>query len=112
YLNKVKSLANINIDLRQKIVNVLQGNVEEEKSNSLEIKFNHLRQELNDELQRLISINVRLQRADYDKKYYYHKIRSFSNSNQRQIMTQQLDSSLYELNLLKEQYTKQQENLQ
>ncbi|CAF4116094.1 unnamed protein product, partial [Rotaria magnacalcarata] len=112
YLNKVKSLANINIDLRQKIVNVLQGNVEEEKSNSLEIKFNNLRQELNDELQRLISINVRLQRADYDKKYYYHKIRAFSNSNQLQIMTQQLDSSLYELNLLKEQYTKQQENLQ
>ncbi|CAF3620939.1 unnamed protein product [Rotaria socialis] len=112
YLTKVKILANINIDLRQEIVNVLQSNAEEEKSNSLEIKFNHLRQELNDELKRLVSIYVRLQRADYDKKYYYHKIRSFSNSDQLQIVTQQLDSSVYELNLLKQQYVQQEENLQ
>ncbi|CAF0805978.1 unnamed protein product [Rotaria sordida] len=121
YLNKIKILANININLRHEIVNILQtymGHMKEEKqndnnnnSNSSEIEFNNLRRQLNNELQKLISIQTRLQRADYDTKYYKNKVKLFSKSNQYEIIQQQLNVNLYELNLLKEQFEKQQESL-
>ncbi|CAF4588688.1 unnamed protein product [Rotaria sp. Silwood1] len=120
YLNQIKILANRNINLRHEIANILQtymSPMEEEKQNdnknscSLEIEFNNLRQQLNHELRKLIKIQTRLQRADYDKKYYKNKVRLFSKSDQYQIIQQQLDAYVYELNLLKEQYEKQEQNL-
>ncbi|CAF2908764.1 unnamed protein product [Rotaria sp. Silwood2] len=120
YLNQIKILANKNINLRHEIVNILQtymGHMEEEKENnnknssSLEIEFNNLRRQLNNELRKLISTQTRLQHADYDKKYYKNKVKIFSNSDQYQIIQQQFNAYLYELNLLKEQYEKEEQNL-
>jgi len=43
---------------------------------------------------------------------YKNKLKSFSITHQIQFMEQQLNTQFYELNLLKGQHQKQQENLQ
>lgn len=112
YLNKIKILADKNITLHHQIDEThrkyMEDN-EEEQRNLSEIQFNNLRQELNKEFKSLLLYQTRFQRADYDKKYYKNKLKYFSTTNQSQ---QQLDNYIYELNLLKEQYKKQEENLQ
>jgi hypothetical protein len=121
YLNQIKSLGDININLRHQIDDIYKKyteNIEEENqiddktSHSFEIEYNNLHRQLINELQKLISFQIRFQRADYDKKYYKTKVKLFSSTDQIQIMKQQLDANLYELNLLKERYQKQEKNLQ
>jgi hypothetical protein len=110
YLNKIKNLGDININLRRQIEEEKQ--IDNKTSNSFEIEYNYLRQQLMNESQILISCQIRLQRANYDKKYYKNKVKLFSATDQIQIMKQQFDANLYELNLLKEQYEKQEKSLQ
>lgn len=119
HLNKIKNLADLNINLRQQIAHVAQTYMvyskDENNENSsyvLGIKSNNIRQQLNKESRQLIAINTRLQRANYDKKYYKDQVNLFSYSNQYQLLKQQFDSTTEELNLLKEQYKKQEEYLQ
>jgi hypothetical protein len=78
----------------------------------LEIQCNDVRRQLNNELQKLISSQIRLQRADHDKKFYKNKLKLFSTSEQSHSIKHQLDANLYELNCLKEQYEKQNKDLQ
>jgi hypothetical protein len=108
YLNKIKTLGDININLRRQIDDIYQKYM----GYSSEIEFNNLRRQLNDELGKSLSLQICLQHADYDKKYYKNKLKIFSTADQDQIIKQQFDASLYELNLLKEQYQKKEQNLQ
>jgi hypothetical protein len=118
YLEQIKTLGERNIQLRRQIDDIHQKytkHIEEEKpknSNASEIECNHLRQQLNNESQKLISSKIRLQRADHDQKYYQNQFKFFSTTEQIHIIKQQFDASLYELNQLKEQYRKQEQNLQ
>jgi hypothetical protein len=121
YLNKIKNLADINIKLRHEIDDIhkkyMRYNEEEkpldnENDNSLEIQCNNVRRQLNNELRKLISSQIRLQRADHDKKFYRNKLKLFSTSEQNHSIKQQLDANSYELNCLKEQYEKQNKDLQ
>jgi len=121
YLNQIKILGDKNINLRHQIDEIYQKyteHIEEEnqsdnkKPNSSEIELNNLRKQINEEVRAQTLIQIRLQRADYDKKYYKNKLKFFSTTHQIQILQQQLDANLYELNFFKEQYQKQEQNLQ
>jgi hypothetical protein len=121
YLDRIKTLADRNINLRRQIDAIYQkytGYNDEKESNytknhrSSEIEFDNLRRQLNNELRQLISTQIRFQRADYDKKIYKNKFKFFSTSDQNQLMQQQLNSNLYELDLLKQQYDKRNQELQ
>ena len=119
YLDKIRELGNKNIYLRQQIVSVNEkytGYMDEKSNgsnnyNSLEIELNNLRRQFSQELRQLISEEFHFQRADYDRKYYKNQIRLFSESDSSQIIIQQLDANLYELNLLKQQYEKEEQEL-
>jgi hypothetical protein len=112
YLNKIKNLADINIKLRHEIDDIHKEYMKYNEGEKLEIQCNDVRRQLNNELQKLISSQIRLQRADHDKKFYKNKLKLFSTSEQSHSIKQQLDANLYELNCLKEQYEKQNKDLQ
>lgn len=121
YLSKIKTLADMNIKLRRKILLINQtymdhsndvGQTDNQSRNSLETQYINLRRQLNNELGKLVIVVIRLQRADYDTKYYKNKVQLFSETDRNQILEQQLNANLYELNLLKQQYEKQDQELQ
>ncbi|CAF0801082.1 unnamed protein product [Adineta steineri] len=113
YLNQIKNLADKNIDLRHQIDAIYQTHMEHnENDKSPEIETRNLRQKLNNELRQFLSCKIRLQRADHDKKYYRNKLQYFSTSEQEQLIKQKLNGDIYELDFLKEQYGKKQNDLQ
>ena len=103
YLNKIIKLGEININLRRQIDDFYQN-----YRNSPE----PIVRQLNSEFQNLISLQIRTQHADYDRKYYQNQLKSLSTSDQLRAIQQQLNTYLYELNLLKNQYENQVKDLQ
>lgn len=123
YLEKIKYLAQINAQLRRQVDDAYRryiGQTDEKSSTTLHptrIQLNHLREQLNEEVRTQIHIQIRLQRAEYDIKFYQNNIKTFAQydqqqSQQVQLMRQQLQFTLEELQTLKEQYQKREQDLQ
>jgi hypothetical protein len=134
YLEKIKHLANVNANLRrqvddayrkyightdeQQIVqNINTKNLIKKYQHPSEIQLNHLRKQINDEVRAQTLIHIRLQRAEYDIKFYQTNIKLLSSHDQKQseqirTMRQQLEGNLHELEQLKQQYGNREQDLQ
>ncbi|UJR09001.1 hypothetical protein I4U23_013251 [Adineta vaga] len=130
YLDKIKQLANINTNLRQQVDQAYRkyiGHTEEEqecnRKNSVkkyqhpcEIQLNRLRKQINEEVRAQTVLQIRIQRADFDSKFYQNNIKLLTTHDQKQSeqirqMRQQLDVNIQELEHLKRQYERQEKDL-
>lgn len=113
HLESIKHLADNNVGLRAQIDGVYQRYMEDDPSpHSPPSKWMTVRRQLNAELRQLATLQIRLQRADHDRKYYADKLRLFSSAEQAQLLQQKLNADVYELQFVKEQYEKQRISLQ
>lgn len=135
YLDKIKTLVTVNTNLRRQVDNAYRkyiGHTEEEPSTDInqknnkdlikkyqhpcEIKLNHLRQQINEEVRGQTLLQIRLQRADFDIKFYQNNIKLLTSHDQKQseqirMMQQQLESNVQELEHLQRQYQRQDQDL-
>ncbi|CAF1164782.1 unnamed protein product [Rotaria sordida] len=135
YLNKIKHLVNINTNLRRQVDDAYRkymGQCEEQeieiKTNNqkkiikkyqhpYEIPLNNLRKQINNEVRAQTLVQIRLQRADYDIKFYQNNIKLLTLHEQKQseqfrTIRQQLEINLKELEQLKRQYENREQDLQ
>jgi len=132
YLDKIKYLATINANLRRQVDDAYRkymGHTDEQhmelNNNNMikryqhpsEIQLNNLRQQINDEVRTQTLIQIRLQRADYDIKFYQKNIKLLTPHEHKQAeqirtMRQQLEANLHELEQLKRQYENREQDLQ
>lgn len=133
YLDKIKQLATVNTNLRRQVDDAyrkymghIDGQLIENNNNNnktkiyqhpSEIKLNNLRKQINDEVRAQTLIQIRLQRADYDIKFYQKNIKILASHEQKQteqirIMRQQLEVNILELDQLKRQYDRRGQDLQ
>ncbi|CAF0993442.1 unnamed protein product [Adineta ricciae] len=110
YLEKIKELADLNIILRTQIDNFHQTYKPTQLSFQTELQ--KLRRQLNQELRQYLASQLRLERAEYDRKYYRNKLQLFSSTQQLQTLQQKLEADQFELGFLKEHYEKQQQDIQ
>ena len=129
YLNKIKHLANINANLRRQVDEAyrkyightdeqqIEINNEKKYQHPSEIQLNNLRKQINNEVRVQTLLQIRLQRADYDIKFYQNNIKLLSKYDYKQseqvcTMKQQLEINLHELEQLKRQYEQREQDLQ
>ncbi|UJR37209.1 hypothetical protein I4U23_029918 [Adineta vaga] len=113
YLDKIKNLADININLRTEIENIHETYMKNDSNHLVsQTEFTDLRRQLNNQLRQYVVTQIRLQRADYDRRFYRNKLQIFSSTEKFQSLQQKLESDTYELSFLKEQYEKQQMDFQ
>lgn len=132
YLDKIKHLATINTNLRRQVDDAYRkymGHTDEQiiecnnktsikkYQHPLEIQLNNLRKQINDEVRAQTLIQIRLQRADYDIKFYQKNIKLLTTHEQKQseqirTMKQQLEANVLELDQLKRQYERRGQDLQ
>jgi hypothetical protein len=133
YLDKIKHLANINANLRRQVDDAYRkyiGHTDEQQielnnnknlikkyQHPSEIKLNNLRKQINDEVRAQTLIQIRLQRADYDIKFYQKNIKLLTTHDHKQseqihLMRHQLEVNLNELEQLKQQYERREQDLQ
>jgi hypothetical protein len=127
YLDKIKHLANINANLRQQVDDAYRkymghtdigiNKLSKQYQHPSEIQLNNLRKQINDEVRSQTLIQIRLQRADYDIKFYQNNLKLLASNDQKQseqirIMRQKLEANLHELEQLKRQYEKREQDLQ
>ncbi|CAF0821875.1 unnamed protein product [Didymodactylos carnosus] len=87
--------------------------------------FNHpqdkqlinLRNKITDEVRHQTSVQIRVQRADHDIKFYKNEIKCLNNcdlteNNKLNQMKQELEHNVYELEQLKKQYDKREDDLE
>ena len=132
YLDQIKDLANINKNLRRQVDNAYRkymGYAEEKQiefndkqnqmkkyQNPFEIQLNKLRKQINDEVRAQTLVQIHLQRANYDIKFYQDNIQLLKVSDQKYLikirnMQQQLEVNLQELEQLKRQYENREQDL-
>ncbi|CAF1480801.1 unnamed protein product [Rotaria sp. Silwood1] len=134
YLDKIKHLANINANLRRQVDNAYRkymGQYEEQDieikndnkiiikkyQHPYEIQLNNLRKNINNEVHAQTLVQIRLQRADYDIKFYLNNIKLLTLHEQKQAeqirkIRQQLEINLQELEQLKQQCENREQDLQ
>jgi hypothetical protein len=134
YLDKIKHLANINANLRRQVddayrkyigqtdehyidINNTTKHLFKTYQNPSEIQLYQLRKQITDEVRAQTVIQIRLQRADYDIKFYQNNIKLLNSHDQKQseqvrTMRQQLEVNLHELEQLKQQYQGREQDLQ
>jgi hypothetical protein len=133
YLDKIKHLANINANLRRQVDDAYRkymGHTEDQQidgndqtkiikryQHPSESQLNSLRKQINDEVRVHTLIHIRLQRADYDIKFYQNNIKLLlkhdqNQSDQVRIVRQQLEANIHELEQLKHQYERREQDLQ
>ncbi|CAF1521789.1 unnamed protein product [Adineta ricciae] len=110
YLEKIRELADLNVILRTQIDNFRQTYKPTQLSFQSELQ--KLRRQLNQELRQYLTSQLRLERAEYDRKFYRNKLQLFSSTEKLQILQQKLETDQFELDFLKEHYEKQQQDLQ
>ena len=124
YLEKIKSLAHINASLRRQVddayrkyIGHTDGLTEQIYQHPSERQLSQLRQQINEEVRAQTLIQIRLQRADYDVKFYRTNLHHLSTHDRQQseqirTMRQQLDVNLHELEQLREEYQRREQDLQ
>jgi hypothetical protein len=134
YLDKIKHLATINANLRRQVDDAYRkymGHTDEQQielnnnnknlikkyQHPSEIQLDNLRKQINDEVRAQTLIQIRLQRAEYDIKFYQKNIKlltshDYKQSQQIQATRQQLEANLHELEQLKQQYERREQDLQ
>jgi hypothetical protein len=132
YIERIKSLVNINGNLRRQvnqayrkcIADMNEQSIDTNISNNvrvdqhpLETPLNQLRQHINDNVQMQTLIDIRLQRADYDINFYRLQLTQLNDHERKQnerirTMQQQLQSNLHELEQLKQQHHRYEDELQ
>jgi len=134
-LDKIKHLANINANLRRQVDDAYRkymGHTDEQQiqlnntnnknlikkyQHPFESQLNNLRKQINDEVRAQTLIQIRLQRADYDIKFYQKNIKLLTTHDHKQseqirLMRHQLEANLNELEQLKQQYERREQDLQ
>lgn len=121
YLDKIKHLAQINAHLHRQVDDAYRKYIgptdSKSSSHPIPIQLTQFRERINEEVRAQTLIQIRLQRAQYDLKFYQNNIKIFAQydqqqSQQVQLMRQQLQFTLEELQQLKEQYQKREEDVQ
>ncbi|CAF1282412.1 unnamed protein product, partial [Didymodactylos carnosus] len=77
----------------------------------------NLRNKITDEVRHQTSVQIRVQRADHDIKFYKNEIKCLNNcdlteNNKLNQMKQELEHNVYELEQLKKQYDKREDDLE
>jgi len=132
YLDKIKNLVNINTNLRRQVDDAYRkyiGHTEEQHigindnknfiqkyQHPSEIQLNNLRKQINEEVRGQTLIQIRLQRADFNIKFYQNNIKLLTShdkkhSEQIRSMRQQLEANLQELEHIKRQYERREQDL-
>lgn len=123
YLEKIKSLAQINASLRRQVddayrkyIGHTDGLTEQIYQHPSERQLSQLRQQINEEVRAQTLIQIRLQRADYDVKFYRTHLQLLSAHDQQQseqirTMRQQLDVNLRALKQLQDEYHRREQDL-
>ncbi|CAF3376048.1 unnamed protein product [Rotaria socialis] len=134
YLEKIKCLASANADLRRQVDDAYkkymgldeeQQQIETNGKNQTikkyqhphEIQLNNLRKQINNEARAQTLIQIRLQRADYDMKFYQTNIKLLGVHEQQQTeqlrtMRQQVEGTSQELKQIQGQYQNREHDLQ
>lgn len=120
YLKKIKHLVSKNSELRRQIDDVYHQyfqHTDNQLQQTTIVKLNQLRQQLDTEVRTQASVQIRLQRANYDIQLFRNHLKSYSvyeqkQSEQIQSMKQQLQTNLNEFEQLKQQYQQREEDLQ
>ena len=120
YLEKIKHLATINAHLRRQVDDVYRkhiGHTDEKTPHASQLQLNYLRDQINEEVRAQTAIQIRLQRAEYDIKFYQNNMKLFATVDQQQSqqiqqMRQQFQFSVHEFEQLKEQYQHRERDLQ
>lgn len=120
YLEKIKHLATINAHLRRQVDDAYRkcvGHTDDKTPHPSQLQLNYLRDQITEEVRAQTTIQIRLQRAEYDMKFYQNNIKLFSTVDQQQSqqiqqMRQQLQFSVEEFEQLKEQYSHRERDLQ
>lgn len=133
YLDKIKYLANVNTNLHRQVDDAYRkymGFSEEQQidnqnpkdsvkryQNPYENQLNNLRKQINNEVRSQTAIQVRLQRAEYDIKFYQTNIKLLNVHEQKQseqirTMKQRLDVVVKEFEQIKQQYENREQDLQ
>ena len=124
YLEKIKYLANVNANLRRQVDDAYRkyiGHTDAESTKTSqhpsEAQLNQLRQQINAEVRAQTLIQVRLQRADYDIKFYTDNLKLLAahdkkQSDQTRLMRHHLEGNIHELEQLRRQYESREQDLQ
>lgn len=117
YLEKIKHLATINAHLRRQVDDVYRKYIDEKSPHASQLQLNYLRDQINEEVRAQTTIQIRLQRAEYDIKFYQNNMKLFATVDQQQSqqiqqMRQQFQFSVHEFEQLKEQYQHRERDLQ
>lgn len=130
YLDKIKSLASVNAQLRRQVDRAYRkyiGHTEEEAPSDArssnkqyqhpcELQLNALRRQINEEVRTQTLLQIRSQRAEFDIKFYQTNIKSLTAHDHKQaeqirMMRHQLEASVQELEQLKRRYERQGQDL-
>ena len=120
YLGRIKELATLNKDLRSQIDQTCRtylGHVGEKSSSALMDKFRQLCQQINQQVRDQTLVEIRSQRAAYDRKAYGTYIKRLLMDDQDQkdrvkTFEQQLEAKVYELEQWQKQHKHREEDLQ
>ena len=124
YLEKIKYLANVNANLRRQVDEAYRkyiGHTDAESAKTSqhpsEAQLNQLRQQINAEVRAQTLIQVRLQRANYDIKFYQDNLKLLAahdkkQSDQTRLMRHHLEGNIHELEQLRRQYESREQDLQ
>lgn len=109
YLEKIKDLGAIHLDLRRQIDEIRSTQT---INSTIEQKFFQFRRQLNLESSKLNLFQIRFQHAEHEKKFYKNQIHQLTNLNETFALQQQLNAYADELNVLVQHYANQQHDLQ
>lgn len=117
YLGRIKELATLNKDLRSQIDQTCRTFVGEKDSSALMGKFRQLCQQINQQVRDQTLVEIRCQRAAYDRKAYgtYIKRLLMDDQDQKdrvQMFEQQLEAKVYELEQWQKQHKHREQDLQ
>ncbi|CAF1007482.1 unnamed protein product [Rotaria magnacalcarata] len=133
YLEKIKYLASANANLRRQVDDAYRKYMGFDEEQQIEtngknqtikkyqhphdVQLNNLRKQINNEARAQTLVQIRLQRADYDTKFYQTNIKLLGIHEQQQTeqlrtMRQQAQGTLQELKQIQEQYQNREHDLQ
>lgn len=113
YLDKIKTLAQINANLHRQVEEAYRKYTGQSYGES-QLELNRLRDEITAAVRGQTTIQLRSQRAEYDRQFYLNALKSFppDQSKQIQAMEEQLKGKRNLVERLHQEYQKKEENVQ
>ena len=120
YLNKIKNLATLNEKLRRQVDAAYREYIGRGEANAVhpsESQLNALRQQINEHVRAQNLIQIRLQRAEYDTKFYQTNVKLLLAHDQKHnelvpTLKKKCDATRLELAEIKQKFEEREKDLQ